>query len=120
MNKHKFKKIFLTIITFGLIWIKWKKQMQHTENSIYQIDKVPFEMNNLIEFCGENNIISANDKLSKVEIVVSDIKQVNVNGIRNLKGISGIFVKSNSLILILGEFSKAVAARLNQKLLTSN
>ncbi|VEU73145.1 PTS system glucose-specific transporter subunit IIB (plasmid) [Mycoplasmopsis gallopavonis] len=109
--------IFLTIITFGLIWIFWNKQTQHQKNTFYQVSKIPFKIENLKEFLGSvTNILSVETKPSRVIIQVKDITKVNLIAIRDLKAVSGIFAKSDSLSIILGEFSQAVAKELNNDL----
>ncbi|VEU70368.1 hypothetical protein [Mycoplasmopsis glycophila] len=113
MNKYKAKIVCLTVLTFGLIWIKWRKQKKHTKNTIYQVDKIPFDIKQLKNFLGEkDNILEIETKPSRINIFVQDVKKIKAEQIKNLKGITGVFLKSNSISLILGEFSQAVAKEL--------
>lgn len=107
-TKSKFKIVFFTIITFGLIWIKWNKQTKHQKNTIYQVDKLPFNSEVFLNcFSNLTDIESLELKPSRVTILFKKQPQVNVDQLKQLKGISGIMLNSNKMSLILGEFSKA-------------
>ncbi|QKT05490.1 PTS sugar transporter subunit IIABC [Mycoplasma sp. OR1901] len=107
MIKNKLKLVFYTVITFGLIWIKWKKQAKKPANTFFQLDYLPFKLNDVIDNLGGiKNIIDLDLKPSRVNLSIKDSKIVKANELKNTKGISGIFLKSNSVSLILGEFSK--------------
>ncbi|AKA49889.1 hypothetical protein VO56_01250 [Mycoplasmopsis gallinacea] len=110
-KKNKFKMIFYTIITFGLIWIKWKKQLKHTKNTIYQSNNLPFDINLLKVALGEGNIEKVETKPSRITVFLKNAKIADLDKIRKLKGVTGIFAKSDSVSIILGEFS-AITARL--------
>ncbi|WP_036464944.1 PTS transporter subunit EIIB [Mycoplasmopsis sturni] len=106
-KKEKIKIVILTIFTFGLIWLKWNKQKKHQKNTIYQVDKLPFKKAALIEALGgKENINDVQLTPSRVNVICKDTKIVNLEQIKNLKGITGIFVSSSKVSLILGEFAK--------------
>ncbi|WP_426461508.1 PTS glucose transporter subunit IIB [Mycoplasma hafezii] len=113
MNKNKFKIVVFTILTFGLIWIKWNKQTKHQSNTIYQVDKIPFDIKLLINYLGKDNYGEVEIKPSRIVIPVKNIKEVQLEKIKELKAVTGVVAKSNSLSIILGEFSSAVAKGLN-------
>ncbi|UUD35790.1 PTS sugar transporter subunit IIABC [Mycoplasmopsis citelli] len=115
-TKSKFKLIFYSLITFGLIWIKWKKQIKHQKNTIYQVDKLPFNEEVFLG-CFDNleQITNIELKPSRVNVFFNSSPQVNVEKLKKLKGISGILVSSNKISIILGEFSQATYLLLKNK-----
>ncbi|MBN4083361.1 PTS sugar transporter subunit IIABC [Mycoplasma sp. CSL10137] len=107
MIKNKIKLIFYTVISFGLIWIKWKKQAKKPANTFFQLDYLPFKLDDVIKSLGgKKNIIDLDLKPSRVNLHIKNSKIVNTEELKNTKGITGVFLKSNSISLILGEFSK--------------
>ncbi|MFV8499789.1 PTS glucose transporter subunit IIB [Mycoplasma sp. VS424B] len=108
MKKDKFLIVFLTIITFGLIWIKWNKQTKKEKNTIYQNDKLPFKFNEFLALLGDNNIQEVQTRLNRINISVKDIKLVKLQELNKLKGISGIVARSNGVSLVLGEYTTVV------------
>ncbi|WLP85154.1 PTS sugar transporter subunit IIABC [Mycoplasma seminis] len=116
MKKNKFLIVFLTIITFGLIWIKWNKQSKKEKNTIYQNDKLPFKISDFLTATGENNITALSTRLNRINVEVKDIKKVNLENIKKMKGISGIFAKSQSFSIVLGEYTQVVYQELSKLL----
>ncbi|SJZ53354.1 hypothetical protein [Mycoplasmopsis verecunda] len=117
MRRDKFLIVFLTIITFGLIWIKWNKQANNQQkNIIYQNDKLPFKLNDFLDALGENNIKNVETRLNRINISLADVKKANLEQLGKLKGISGIVAKSTSVSVVLGEYTKVVYNEL-QKLI---
>ncbi|ATO30918.1 PTS sugar transporter subunit IIABC [Mycoplasmopsis bovirhinis] len=106
MINHKWKMILLIIVSFGLILIKWKK-VKHQKNTFYQVENLPFDINKLIKYLGNNNFVAKECKLSRIELEIKDLNLVNLEKIKALKGVSGLFVKSNLISIILGVYSKA-------------
>lgn len=100
--------IVLTIITLGLIWIKWKKDIKHTKNTIYQVNKIPFDIAKLKKYLGENNIIEVKNTATRIIISFSNIELIKVEEIKKLRGVSGVFLSSKNISLILGEYALAV------------
>ncbi len=100
--------IFFTVITFGLIWIKWKKQINHQSNTIFQLEHLPFSGNELIQSLGGiENIENVELKPSRINVFLKDQNLINVELIQNLKGVTGTFLNAKKISIILGEFSKA-------------
>ncbi|AKF40913.1 PTS sugar transporter subunit IIABC [Mycoplasmopsis canis] len=108
MINNKFKVVFLSIITFGLIWLKWRKKIDHEKNKIYQIDSLPFKINDLVENLGKDNFIIKKLRPSSVEFEIKEISIVKLEEIKKMKGVSGIFVKSSMISIIFGVYSRAV------------
>ncbi|TDV23050.1 PTS system IIB component (Glc family) [Mycoplasmopsis mustelae] len=105
--------IILTILTFGLIWLKWKKiSNQHQKDTLFQIHNIPFKIETLINALPKDNIESFESKHYRINIFIRDARKVNVEVIKKLKGVSGIFLKSNSISITFGEYTSAVAAEL--------
>ncbi|MHA3786276.1 PTS glucose transporter subunit IIB [Mycoplasma sp. HF14] len=116
MKKDKFLIVFLTIITLGLIWIKWSKQIKKEKNTIYQNDKLPFKFSDFLICLGDDNIAKVETRLNRINIGVKDIKLVKLQDLNKLKGISGIVARSNGVSLVLGEYTQVVYKEL-QKLI---
>ncbi|WAM05750.1 PTS sugar transporter subunit IIABC [Mycoplasmopsis cynos] len=113
MINNKFKVIFLSIITFGLIWIKWRKKIEHKKNTIYQVDDLPFKISTLNSYLGVENYRVIDSKPSRLNIEIKDIAKVDLEKIKKLKGVSGIFVKSSTISIILGVYTNSVYQALN-------
>ncbi|BBU47531.1 PTS sugar transporter subunit IIABC [Mycoplasmopsis felis] len=115
--KKQFKLFFYSILTFGLIWIKWrKKSNQHQKNTIYQIETMPFKIETLLSIIELQKIQKVELKPSRINIYISEVHNINTSKLAELKGVSGVFVRSNSISLTLGEYSTIVAKALNDKL----
>ncbi|WP_255483474.1 PTS sugar transporter subunit IIABC [Mycoplasma sp. Pen4] len=108
MKRNRFTIVFLTIITFGLIWIKWNKQTQKQKNTIYQIDKLPFNISELISIFEKDNIEKTEVKLNRLTVFVKEIKKVKLDSLKTLNGVKGVFAKSNSVSIIFGEYTEAI------------
>ncbi|CCP24171.1 PTS system, glucose-specific, IIB component [Mycoplasmopsis cynos C142] len=113
MINNKFKVIFLSIITFGLIWIKWRKKIEHKKNTIYQVDDLPFKISTLNSYLGVENYRVIDSKPSRLNIEIKDIAKVDLEKIKKLKGVSGLFVKSSTISIILGVYTNSVYQALN-------
>ncbi|WP_036459143.1 PTS sugar transporter subunit IIABC [Mycoplasma leonicaptivi] len=114
--KYRIKMIFLTIITFGLIWIKWSKKIEHKKNTIYQVENIPFNIEAFFSLLGtKENIKKIDSKHSRIDIYFSDISKINKEQIQKLKGVSGIFVKSDTISVVLGVYTQSVFNALNNK-----
>ncbi|MFV8400943.1 PTS glucose transporter subunit IIB [Mycoplasma sp. 005V] len=114
MKKDKFLIVFLTIVTFGLIWIKWNKQVKKQKNTIYQNDKLPFKFDEFLALLGNDNITDVQTRLNRISISVKDIKLVQLQQLNKLKGISGIVARSNGVSLVLGEYTTVVYNNLSK------
>ncbi|QDF64897.1 hypothetical protein [Mycoplasma nasistruthionis] len=112
MIKKRFKIWFLTIITFGLIRLKWKNIQNKQKNLVFQNDKLPFEFQELLNCFSNTEITKAERTLTKITVFLKQAKQVDLQALKNLKGINGLFVKSDSVSLITGEYTQAIYEQL--------
>ena len=113
-KKDKFLMVFLTIITFGFIWIYWSKLKKKEENVIKKSSKLPFKIEELVNYLGgKENIISATNTISKVKIEIQDNEKIEVEKIKKIKGISGIVIGNFSISLIVGNISEELTKQLN-------
>ncbi|WP_406616034.1 PTS sugar transporter subunit IIA [Mycoplasmopsis hyopharyngis] len=118
-KKDKFLLVFLTIITFGFIWIYWSKLKNKTENNIKKSSKLPFKLDELVKkLGGRENIVGANCSISKVKIEIKDNEVLEVEKIKNMKGISGIVVGNFSISLITGNISEELTKQINNLVLS--
>ncbi|WP_084177980.1 hypothetical protein [Mycoplasma buteonis] len=83
--------------------------MKHKSNTIYQVEKIPFDINLLKKYLGETNYSDVEIKPSRVVVKINELGQVNLEEIKKLKAVTGVVASSKSVSIILGEFSKAVA-----------
>ncbi|QGZ97513.1 PTS sugar transporter subunit IIABC [Mycoplasma sp. NEAQ87857] len=113
MNKNNLKIVILTLLTFGLIWIKWNKKKHQPENTIYQNDKLPFKISLLLDALKPDNILEIDQKPSRVKIMVNQADIIDLDAIKKLKGIRGVFLKSDSITLVFGEYSQVIAKELS-------
>ncbi|EFF41835.1 hypothetical protein [Mycoplasmopsis alligatoris] len=107
-TSDKILMTFLTIITFGLIWIKWNKDKKHTKNTIYQLNKLPCDVEKLVENINLDNIVSIKKTSTRIIIQIKDSTLVNQQAIKDTKGVSGLFISSQSISIIFGEYTSAV------------
>ncbi|MBN3534563.1 PTS glucose transporter subunit IIB [Mycoplasma procyoni] len=103
-TKDKFLVGFLSVITLGLIWIYWKKAAKPTQhNQLSQSTKIPFNLNELISLLGnKENITKVENSHKKIKIYLNNTKNLELQKIQSLKGISGVLASSNYINLIVG------------------
>ncbi|MCR8612991.1 MAG: PTS glucose transporter subunit IIB [Mycoplasma sp.] len=107
--KDKLILIFLTIITLGIIWFFiWPKKTNKTNDKLSVSKKIPFNMNKLIEYIGNDNINSVSATHSKVKIGLIDSKKIQKDEIKKLNSVSGMFITSTSITLIVGNSAKLI------------
>ncbi|ADE19832.1 PTS glucose transporter subunit IIB [Mycoplasma crocodyli] len=105
---------FLTIATFGLIWIKWNKDKKHSKNTIYQVNKIPCDANKIIEYVGNGNITGLSKTSTRLIIGIKDPNEIKQEELKNLKGVSGLFISSKTISLIFGEYTSAILEELKK------
>ncbi|MGL5357826.1 MAG: PTS glucose transporter subunit IIB [Metamycoplasmataceae bacterium] len=101
--KQKFMFIFLQVITFGLIWIYWKKFKTEKNDTLIQDEKITINVEKILEeLGGYENIINVIKTYSKLKIFFKKKELINVENIKEIKGVSGIFINDKSIDLIVG------------------
>lgn len=114
-KKDKFLMVFLTTITFGFIWIYWSKLKRNKENVLIKNDKLPFKIEELVKLLGGNeNIENVENSISKIKIFLKDTKQIEVEKIKNLKGISGMVFSNFSISLVVGNVAEELCKQLTK------
>ncbi|MEE3928613.1 hypothetical protein V2E24_03430 [Mycoplasmopsis ciconiae] len=115
-NKQKVLLFFLTILTFGLILIKIKKDNnKRIENQVFQKPKLNFNIDTIIEAIGENNIKSVSKTLMKIKIEINDPKKIDLQKMNKIKAINGIVLNSDKIFLVTNEYTNATFEYLNNK-----
>ncbi|MEA4190841.1 PTS transporter subunit EIIB [Mycoplasma sp. 2248] len=115
MTKQMTKIIFLTIITLGFIWIKWKKEKK-AKNTIYQSNKLPFKVEQLVSALGtKENIDNLEVKISRLVVTVKSNNKVDTEALKELKGVSGILLSSSKVSITLGEYANETLRQLEQQ-----
>ena len=107
--------IVLQIVTLGLIWIYWKKQAkkQNKENVLSE-SKNNINVNKLIEYLNIKNIKNIEATHTKVKISYLNRDLIDVEKIRNLKGISGVFINDKAITLIVGNCANDLTNEIKQ------
>lgn len=115
--KDKCLIVFITIITFGLIWIKWSKPTK-PKNYLTVNPKITVNLEQLFQHLGsKNNIISSSCTHTKIKIQIKDIKLVqDPAAIQQLKGISGVVVGQDYIHIIVGNSAKTINEKIQELL----
>ncbi|MGL5617877.1 MAG: PTS glucose transporter subunit IIB [Metamycoplasmataceae bacterium] len=120
-RKEKFIYWFLTIITFGLIHLHWRTKRVDIKDELSRKEKITIDMNKLISFLGgSENISSVESTHTKVKIFFKDRENVEIKNIRAINGISGVFVTSNYLQIIVGKEALLIEQNLNSLIAFKN
>ncbi|MGL5590701.1 MAG: PTS glucose transporter subunit IIB [Metamycoplasmataceae bacterium] len=118
-GKEKFIYWFLTIITLGLIHLHWRTKKVEVKDELSRKNKITINMKKLIAFLGgTENISSVESTHTKVKIFFKDREMVEIENIRLINGISGVFVTSNYLQIIVGNEALLIEQNLHS-LITS-
>ncbi|UWD34117.1 hypothetical protein [Mesomycoplasma molare] len=117
-TKDKIMIFFLTIITFGTIWIYWNsKKKNNKKNELSRSEKISFDINDLILFLGDiNNIQNVENTHKKVKIYIKDSNLVKTEEIQKLKGISSTLVSSEYVNIIVGNVAEFLKEELSRKM----
>lgn len=114
--KEKFLFVFLQVITFGLIWIYWnsKKKSISKEDELSFDEKTNLDIKKLVNCLGnQSNIKAVSYTHTKVKIEYSDRSLLDVNAIKEIKGVSGVFVNDSFITIIVGNVAKVISDNIN-------
>lgn len=114
-RKEKFLFIFLQIITFGLIWIYWKKQYQKQsdEQSLSQKNNSIIDANNLMTLLGtKENVENVVSTHTKIKIFYKNREKILIDEIKNTKGVSGVFINDAFIVIIVGKTAESLKEQL--------
>ncbi|MBD5423136.1 MAG: PTS transporter subunit EIIB [Mycoplasma sp.] len=117
--KEKFLFIFLQIITLGLIWIYWKKHSKkyNKNDELSQEIRISVDINQLLECLGgKNNISEVENTHTKVKIFYKNRELIKVENIKNINGISGVFVNDKFVVIIVGNSATTLKEYIKEKL----
>ncbi|AJC50062.1 PTS glucose transporter subunit IIB [Mycoplasma flocculare] len=106
--------LLLQIFSFGF-FAKYIKKKHNKINSdfIYE-KKFDFKIEELVNLLGGKvNIEKSDFTISRLRIKLKSTENLDFEKIKKLKGISGIFVSSDMLNLIVGNKSKAIWKAIN-------
>ncbi|AWX42519.1 PTS system IIB component [Metamycoplasma cloacale] len=113
-KKHKALYIFLIIITLGFILLHWRKYKQQSiKNELSVEEKIPFDMNDFLDYLGgiENiNNVSSSHKIVKIEF--KQRSAILAKELQELNGISGITFQRASISLVVGNCAKYLEQQL--------
>ncbi|QBF34537.1 PTS sugar transporter subunit IIA [Mycoplasmopsis phocirhinis] len=115
-KKDKFLVVILTIFTLGFCWLYWylkNKKHQQILTGKQQITLSQNKVDELISLLGgKQNISDVSASGSRLFIVVDKKDLVKANQIMNNKLASGVFMSSNKITLIMGEYAQTYAQQL--------
>lgn len=117
--KEKFLFIFLQIITLFLIWIYWnhKTKQYKDEHTLSQEIKVGINIIKLIRAMGEpNNIKQVTNTHTKVKIEYNIRERVDLETIKNMSGISGVFMNDVAVVILVGNSAASVCEKIKANL----
>lgn len=118
-KKEKILFIFLQIITLGLIWIYWnnKSKKYKNENSLSQELKSGINAIKLIKLIGgPNNISEVVNTHTKVKIKYNIRERVQLDEIKKISGISGVFINDVAITIIVGNSAANLCNIINANL----
>lgn len=119
-TQEKIKIIFLTIITFGFIWLYWNrlKKRHNTENQITKINETNIDIRKLIDLCGgKENIITSSNTHTRVQITFNNKQDIRTEEINAIKEITGVaFGNDNKLNIIVGKVAEYVSNQINERI----
>ncbi|MCS4537185.1 PTS sugar transporter subunit IIA [Mycoplasma sp. CSL7475-4] len=116
-KKDKFIIVVLTIVTLGFCWLFWylkNKKHQRILSGKQNISVSQNKINSLVDLLGgRENITSAKASGSRLFIVVDKKESVKASQIMNNKLATGVFMSSNKITLIMGEYAASYAEQLS-------
>jgi phosphotransferase system IIB component len=113
-KQEKFLYWFLIVITFGLILLYWKTKKVEVKKELSTKTKVDIDLKKLIKFLGgPENIHHVSSTHTKVKIDFLDRKNINIEKIKEINGVSGVFASSTYIQLIVGNQALAIQKTLS-------
>ncbi|WKX02713.1 PTS transporter subunit EIIB [Candidatus Mycoplasma mahonii] len=115
-TKDKIILIFISIITLGIypLIIFRKQKFVETSDELSRSNSSIIDVKILINLLGgKENILSTNNTHTKIKIYFRDKKKVNIDEIKSSKGVSGIFISSDAITIIVGNSAKFLKEQLN-------
>lgn len=102
--KDKLLLTLLGVFTLGIYPIIVFTKKPKTVQKQLTVDKPITSATKLISLLGgKDNIASAEYTHTKIKVFISDKKKVDAEGIKNLKGVSGIVMSSKYATIIVGK-----------------
>lgn len=103
-KKQKFMYVFLIVITFGFILLYWKKYKQNSSKNYLSVEeKLNFDFEKFILYIGGfKNIKDVKSSQKVLTIFYIEKNNIILNELKNLKGILGISIKSDSISFVVG------------------
>lgn len=118
-KKEKILFIFLQIITLGLIWIYWNNKSKKYKNENYLSQELKSGINaiKLIKLIGgPNNISEVVNTHTKVKIKYNIRERVQLDEIKKISGISGVFINDVAITIIVGNSAANLCNIINANL----
>lgn len=118
-KKEKILFIFLQIITLGLIWIYWNNKSKKYKNENYLSQELKSGINaiELIKLIGgPNNISEVVNTHTKVKIKYNIRERVQLDEIKKISGISGVFINDVAITIIVGNSAANLCNIINANL----
>jgi len=113
-NQEKILYWFLVIITFGLIFLYWKTKKIEIKSEISKKETITINIDKLLLLLGEQeNIKAVESTNTKIKIYFKNRKEIKFEEIKKMNGVSGVFVTSNYIQIIVGKEAQAIERKIN-------
>lgn len=106
---------FIQFFTFGKFSKMMTKKYNKPNNHIQYTDDIKFDINKLVNLLlGSKNIKKTEFTFSRVTIFLNTLENINIDELKKINGVSGVFVGANYVSLIVGSTSKFISDSLNK------
>lgn len=113
-TKEKALYWFLLIITLGLISIYWKTKRVSVKDELSKKEKITINLNKLISLLGgKENIKSVESTNTKIKVNYINRDNIQIEDIKNINGVSGVFATSSYVQIIVGKEAQAIERKMN-------
>lgn len=108
------------IFTFGIGYLKAKKQAKIQATTVNEeltvSEKIPFDLNKLIELLGGlENITKVDATINSLKVNVKEIEKINQKEIKIL-GAKGTLLFEDGVTCLFGDYSKKLSELINEQL----
>ena len=114
--KNKIIFIIISILTIGIYPLLLFKSKNKNVNQLTKSTKIKININKFILILGGiSNIEKSEYTNKKIKIFFKNIENIEIDKIKKQKYISGLFISSKYITLIMGDQSQIVSEYLNKQ-----
>lgn len=110
-KKQKFIYVFVSVLTFGIYPILVNKQKYiEANNKLSEAKSLSVNSTVLIKnLGGKDNITFVEHTHIKLKIFINNSSMADIDSINHQKGVTGVFVSSKSITIIVGNQAKQLS-----------